>query len=363
MKILITSPSLDTSDNVSGIANLTALLIRHNNHVAYHHFRTGKKDRDLRRVQWLGKQLCLPFKFLLYLIKNYHIKICHFNIPQEDFAIIREGALIVAAKLLRRYILVHLRGGKYNINNINKYFIKKMFEMSLILSDKIICLGETEKTFLVQNYNIADSKIISLPNAVQVSNDICEKDYNDVLNIFFLGRIEKDKGLDEIIKVLKSIDNRIEYKFMLCGTGSYEKYVIDELSTAIPDKFINCGIVTGDKKGHIMKQGHVFLLPSYYEGLPNALLESMAYGVVPICTPVGSIPSVIRDKINGYLVPMHNSDEIEKIIIDLNNNRNELKKISATAYEDIKMNYSLTDYISKLNNIYKNLNVREFYYF
>ncbi|HPD58028.1 MAG TPA: glycosyltransferase family 4 protein [Smithellaceae bacterium] len=356
ISILVTSPSLNVADNISGIASMTRLLINNNKYAEYYHFRTGKKDKDLRNLPWVSKQICLPFKFLIYLINNYSVKICHLNVPQENFAIIRDGFLIIVAKLLRKKILVHLHGGKYNRNDIGNYFIKIIFVTILILADKIICLDDTEKTFLMQNYNIADSKIVSLPNAVQVNDVIFKKDYNDILNIVFLGRIEKDKGLDEVITVLKMVHKQIEYKFMLCGTGSYEKHVTDELGRAINNKYINCGVLSGDKKIHVMEQCHIFLLPSYYEGLPNALLEAMAYGVVPICTPVGSIPSVIKDKVNGFLVPLNNSDEIVRLIFYLNNNRDELKKISEAAYEDIKMNYSLADYIKKLNDIYRELN-------
>ena len=358
ISILITSPSLNTLDNVSGIANLTGLLIQHNEEVEYYHFITGKKDRESRNAFLICKQCLLPAMFLLYLIRNFHIKILHFNVPQEYFAIIREGGLIIIGKLMRKKIIVHLRGGKYNKKEIEKYLLKIIFNKLLMLSDKIICLSDIEKIYLTQNYNIDTLKIAALPNAVKISNYIFKKDYSGTLKILFLGRIEKDKGLNEIITMLKNLSNRIDFQFMLCGTGAYEKFVTEKLNEAIADKFMNCGIVSGSKKDEVLGKAHIFLLPSYYEGLPNALLEAMAYGVVPICTPVGSVPSVINDKENGFLVPMYSADTIQEIIIDLNENRKKLEAISEIGYRDIKRKYSLSNYILSLNEIYSDLMVK-----
>jgi glycosyltransferase involved in cell wall biosynthesis len=358
ISILITSPSVNTRDNVSGIANLTGLLIQHNEEVDYYHFITGKKDSTSRNASWLCKQCLVPFKFIHYLIMNYRIEICHFNVPQEDYAIIREGVLVIIAKLMRKKIIVHLRGGKYNKNEIEKYFIKKFFNVVLLLSNKIICLSVIEKTYIIQYYGIESLKIVALPNAVKVSDDILKKDYSGTLKILFLGRIEKDKGLNEIIAVLKNLNSRIDYQFLLCGTGTYEKFVTEELNKSVPDKFINCGIVSGDKKANILGEAHIYLLPSYYEGLPNALLEAMAYGAVPICTPAGSVSSVIRDKKNGFLVPMYSADAIQEIIIDLNEDRRKLEAISEIGYRDIKRKYPLSNYILSLNEIYSGLRVK-----
>ena len=204
-KILITSPSLHTSDNVSGIANLTRLVIYNNKDINYHHLITGKKDHESRNYVWFIKQLLLPIKFFLRLVNNHDIKICHINVPQEDFAIIREGVLILIAKFMRRKIIVHFRGGKYNMRKIEKAFIRIAFKSILTLSHKIISLSEIEKKYLVQYYNIDDFKIAVLPNAVRVSDGLSYKDYDGILKIIFLGRIEKDKGLDEIINTLKNL--------------------------------------------------------------------------------------------------------------------------------------------------------------
>lgn len=354
--ILITSPSINTSDNVSGIASLTRLLIENNMHVSYRHFITGKRDIESRNYRWLTRQFTLPFRFLFYLLRNFHIRICHFNIPQESYAIIREGVLVVVAKMFRKRVIVHLRGGKYNNIRIDENLVRIALRISLLLSDTIICLSQIEKTSIIHNYGIESRKIKVLPNAVAV-NQTLNKAYGGILTILFLGRIDENKGFPEIITVLKNLHNKIDFKFILCGTGPLEQFLVQELSRCISNEFINYGVVTGEKKAEVFRNAHVFLLPSYYEGLPNALLEAMAFGVIPICTPVGSIPSVVKDGKNGFLVPMCDSKTIEEIIIKLNSNRKQLQVISENAYQYCNKNHSLSNYLLGLNSIYDELEV------
>ena len=67
----------------------------------------------------------------------------------------------------------------------------------------------------------------------------------------------------------------------------------------------------------ILKQCDLFILPSYYEGLPMALLEAMSFGLVPVVTSVGSIPMVITHGFNGFFVPLKESAGIVDSIIQL----------------------------------------------
>lgn len=50
-----------------------------------------------------------------------------------------------------------------------------------------------------------------------------------------------------------------------------------------------------------LQQADFFILSSLYEGLPISLLEAMSCGITPVCTPVGGIPDVIKNKNYGYL--------------------------------------------------------------
>jgi glycosyltransferase involved in cell wall biosynthesis len=354
--IIITSPSLDSEKNIGGISVLTKLTSLYNTEKKYIHFFTGRKDGDPKSLIWIIKQFFVPLKYIYVLLSNYRrVKICHINIPQDNKGICREGLIVCLSKLFKKKIIVHLRGGEYNMKNIPNIVTKCIFKKSLMVADAVICLGNNEKVFLTEKYSLDDKKIYVLENAVEIKEDISNKFFSGVLTLIFLGRIDKDKGLDEIINALKDINENFEIRFILCGTGPYEKFVVSELSKILGDKFEFHGVVTGSIKERLLSESHIFLLPSYFEGLPNALLEAMSFGLVPICTSVGSIPNVISNGINGYIIPLKDSTSISDKIQQLEKDRLKLKEIGIKAHKLMLENFSIKSYIVKLNQIYNNI--------
>ena len=96
----------------------------------------------------------------------------------------------------------------------------------------------------------------------------------------------------------------------------------------------------------------VFVMPTYFEGLPMSLLETMSYGVVPVVTKVGSIPTVVKDGENGLFVKVKDVESICKALKKLDDDRSLLAKMSVEARKTIQENFSATKYVERLNAIY-----------
>ena len=354
MKVVITSPSIKNSDNISGISTLSNLLIKKQKKIHYYHFVIGKKDRDKRGFFWLIKQSTVPIRFLLYI--NYHkVDLIHINMPLMPLAVVRDYILLLISILNKKPVILHIRGGRFISKPPKRLYYYKLIRNALKKAKRIIVLGDIEREQIVNYYpEINKNKVIVLPNAVDVSSNKFKKEYNGKLKLLYLGRIDKSKGFQEIEKFLIDLMNKnIDYEFYLCGDGPYKDIFFRNLSSKLREKVIYKGVVSGAEKSGILKESHLFILPSYYEGLPNALLEAMEAGVVPICTPAGSIPGVISDKENGFIVPFHDVESIVEIIMQLNKDRALMKRIGKNAHNHIKENYSIDRYIDRLNKIYE----------
>ena len=83
------------------------------------------------------------------------------------------------------------------------------------------------------------------------------------------------------------------------------------------------------------------MLASYSEGLPYALLEAMAAGVVPIVTPVGAIPDVVGDGEHGLLVAPADAVAVAAALERLSVNRKDLERMSAACRARIAAAYSI----------------------
>lgn len=349
--VLIVSPSLDPKENISGISSIVNLLVEYNREVHYIPFVQGKKDKDFRGLKWLLNQILTPFRLLIILFRK-PIDIIHFNIGLEPLSLIRDFGIYWILKKLSYPILLHIHGGRYLTSIPSNKVLKYVICYLLKYANQIVVLGNLEKESLSKLYQIDINSFDILSNAVAPSPiNIIEKQYNSVLSILYLGRVDKNKGLKEILSVLDSLMRKdINFYFYLCGVGQDRDWFITECSKVIGNKLIDKGLIYGEEKLRILKLSHLFILPSYFEGLPMALLESMNNYVVPIVTPVGSIPHVVRQGENGYLVSSTN--DMVDVIIKLDKNREQLFNLAKSAKETINSSFSFEYYLKEMNKYY-----------
>ena len=138
----------------------------------------------------------------------------------------------------------------------------------------------------------------------------------------------------------------------MAGKGPEENLFIQKFNDLLGTDFEFKGVVSGDQKTELLKKCNVFLLPSFYEGLPMALIESMSFGLVPVTTNVGSIKSVIENGKNGIFVSTHSSEEIAAAIEKLLKDKECLELLSKNARQFIFSNFNPEMYIARLNEIY-----------
>jgi len=99
----------------------------------------------------------------------------------------------------------------------------------------------------------------------------------------------------------------------------------------------------------------VFLLPSYFEGLPYTILEAMAHGLPVIATNVGAIPEVIEEGINGFLINPGDIDDLTKKIKTLITNKALIEEIGKNNRRKIADKYSMDKQVENYKNLYTSL--------
>lgn len=356
MNVLITSPSLDITKNVSGISSVVNNIVENSN-CTFYHLKVGKEDNRNRNIIWIVEQLILPIRTFYYLI-IYKIDLFHINSPLSHLAIVRDFILLVTGKLCNKLILLHIHGGLYLIKSPKNKFLKKVLIFYFSKADQIIVLSEYEKRMISEHYMISENRISVLENCVTHIKYLKKINDTNIVRIIFLGRIESDKGIYDILTGLKLLKNRRnDFEFYLYGEGSEKDKIIDEFSATMKNKFFYGGIVSGIEKDNAFYNANIFLLPSESEGLPIALLEAMSYGNIALVTDVGSVGTVIQHGYNGFFVKKNNpKDLFQKLdmIIDLIKD-NKTSHISQNAVNTIEKQYNCIQYKKKLGNIYLNI--------
>ena len=353
MEIIITSPSLDPSQNVSGISSVTQFIIDNNKEERYIHFELGKKDNEKGGIFRIFPIIKNLFKWNKLLSKSPQT-IIHYNFPLSKASILRDPLFIWIAQIKKHKMVIHIHGGVFlTASHIPAYLdiiLKKVFSLPI----PFIVLSELEKKMLKDKFQC--NNISVLPNCVDLKDAVSFQripNNKDTLVIGYLGRIAETKGMGYLLEAcVKLKEKKVPFILKLAGKEEIKDQYLPLFKEKIGKQFIYEGVVSEDKKTSFLKSLDIFILPSFFEGLPMSLLESMSFGVVPITTNVGSIGEIIKEGNNGLFILPKDSNAIVQQITKVNTNRDLLQKMSHNAKEYIINNFNVKNYIDKLNNIY-----------
>lgn len=352
MNILITTPSLNLTDNVSGISSITRLLIRYNTKEKYFPFILGRRDGDKRGVFWLLSIVKMPFR-LCRFIRKHAIDMAHFSIGFEPPSLLRDIIPYLILFYKQIPLCLHIHGGRYMADVPANGLLRMIIVLFLKKASEIVVLSDMEAEYLKTQYLfLTDRRINVVSNSVEIPEDkSLDKRYTGVLNLLYLGRIDRKKGLDVIAVALNDLaEKEIPFQFYLCGVGPDKDWFMALLNERAGASMVDKGLVCGEEKKRILQQSHLFLLPSLFEGLPMALLESMGYAILPIVSPVGSIPDVVKDRVNGLIV--EDAASVVSAVISLDADRETLKAMALASRETIRRGFSITTYVDQINGIY-----------
>lgn len=354
MKIIINSPSLDPKVNVSGISSVTQFIISNNKDVEYIHFEVGRKDAESQGTVSRIKRILHNRQEWKELLLRNKDAIVHYNIPLMKAAIVRDYMLLKVAYKLGMPIVLHVHGGNYIKERKRPWYIKRLLNKIFSWGKSVIVLGEEEKTILEEDFNLKN--VTSLPNCIDLSKartfqrDVTGKDTMDIL---YLGRIEPNKGIDYIFEACRTLKEKdVKFHLHFAGKEENEGLYIPKFKEALGNSFTYHGIVSGEKKTEILRKCDIFLLPTFFEGLPMSLLETMSFGQVPVVTAVGSIPTIVTNRYNGLFINVKNCEDIINSITTLTNDKELYSTLSLKAKDTIINKFDDKEYINLLNRLY-----------
>lgn len=283
-------------------------------------------------------------------IKQEQIDIVHFHVAQKG-SFYRKALL---AKRVRKQtkVIFHMHASQFDtfyaeVNPKMKKYIRKTLDQL----DGVVVLSEEWAQFY---RTITTTNITIIENAVKVSKSIqydsCSK------KIITLGRIGKRKGSYDILALAERIAPIFpEITFTLYGDGEIDKLAKQIKKKEIKNIYLG-GWVTKSDQEEIIRGSLLHLLPSYQEGLPMSILETMSFGIPNLSTTVGGIPQVVKDGENSMATNPGDIDAMFKRLSYFLENKDVREFYSTEAYKTIKSEFSLVSYFKKWNEFYKNLN-------
>lgn len=347
IKIIIVGPDPNYK---GGIATLIRNMLKYKNESCQFTMYVARPEGNI-----LVKSLLVPIYTLYFIIRLIQVKydIVHIHIS-ENWGFYRYVPFVIISKMFGIPVIIHSNACEFDSfyerqNKIQKNIVKATLDKS----DLIIAVSpEWNEVFS----RISSTKVITIYNFIDIPNS---NFYNkNSINILSSGQIGKRKGYYDIIKVIPSIihdNNKIKFKF--CGNGEVTK-ICEEINNLEISDYVNVSSwLHNSKIIELLKDTMIFLLPSYNEGMPLAILEAMSYGVPIISTNVGGIPTLVEHGVNGLIISPGDTKQLEYAINLLINDPDLRQKMSNNNYSKIKNEYSIQSNMKIIYEKYLDLTI------
>lgn len=208
-----------------------------------------------------------------------------------------------------------------------RQFKKNFWQHALIYSeisrlDGIFALHEEQKQLICRMFGIPEERVTVMgtgynSDVFHIREDIKEKTDPEKIRLIFAGKISEKKGVMSLMRALQYLQQPDRYELYLAGgAGNAEEFEkICHLGLVAPCHVEFLGKLNHQQLAEELNASDIFVLPSFYEGLPLVLIEAMACGLRAICTDLPGIRPWMNKAIprNGVLFvkppEMRNEDE------------------------------------------------------
>lgn len=344
------------------ITNDLYLITSNLNRLTYSNSKLNNMDIKLS-VHYVKDKKPLFFSYLCWIIKSMLIQIVIsiyiIKIRKETDIIIFMAYPFYSLPLIISKIL-----GNKNIElitrskrNIKNKFVSKFFDLNENFAFRFLDGISPESDTIIDELNLHKYQEKLLPNCsryVNISSNITNiNKRNNVVG--FIGRLIKEKGIIEFIKSISLIiKEKKDVEFIIGGDGDLSYWVENEIKNikevyGVKISFV--GWIPNEEMHNYLNKLKVLVLPSYTEGLPTIILESIANGTPVLASNVGGIPDIIK-KETGFILDEISPESIKNRVIEIFEHPN-LDKITLNAIDVIEKNNSYEKAVERYDSIIK----------
>ena len=229
-------------------------------------------------------------------------------------SIVEKGAMAWYARLRGVPVIMFPRGGSVVNDCRESAFTRTWVRWSFGGARKIVCQSEAWQRFAIDVLGFVRTNVAVIRNwtATRELLDVGEKRVarqDSSVRLLFLGWLARDKGVFELIEACRRLASNRRFTLDIVGEGNAsvearELVVRHDLSAVVRFR----GWLRGEPLLQALREADVLVLPSWAEGLPNAMVEAMSARLAVVVTAVGAIPELITDRISGLLVEPRNAD-------------------------------------------------------
>jgi len=301
------------------------------------------------------------------IIKDNNIDIVHSQGARADFYSRVASRLARKGNLPVMISTVAMPPEGFDVNVLKKFTYITLDRLSEKFVDEFIVVSKTTKEQLIEKHKIPLSKVIVIPNGLELDEYIYKPEWSEKIRREFnikpgaviIGtscRLVWQKGLEYLIDsanilIKEFTDSDVPLVFLIGGEGPKRKVLeLRVQKYGLEDRIIFTGFRKDVKE--ILSALDIFVMPSILEGQPIILIEVMAMGKPIVATDLDGIKEAVINGETGLLVPPKNPKLLADAIRQLIKDRNKWKQMGIRGREIIEQKYRLDNMIKKYEDLY-----------
>ncbi|MCK4626504.1 MAG: glycosyltransferase family 4 protein [Phycisphaerae bacterium] len=317
----------------------------------------GKTTPEGRSVlSGIASQMGLLYRLAETILRQraqiVHIHTC------SGFTFWRDCLHALVASLLGSHVVWHVHGGGFDVFAAQQARIgKAIMRFALTRASAVIALSEDWVGRLRAIAPRAKWRVV--PNGVPISPKTVVVE-NRKPTFLFLGNLGEQKGAHDLVRATaiasrKGFEGQIDLAGKETEPGQIEAIEKIIAETGCQSQVRLIGVISGEAKDRAIKSADCMVLPSYAEGLPMAILEAMACGLLIISTNVGAIPEVITDGVEGFLIEPGDIEALADRLVRVGQDSQLRKRMGQAGKELVRQQYSLDIMINRLLDVYRDV--------
>jgi len=288
-------------------------------------FETGSRGaespaKDEPPLAMVWRLVSSPFMLAVALVRR-RPAVVHLNTSLDPRGFWRELVHLAVCKLFGRRVAYQIHGGSLEALTRTRW-MRSIVRATFGWPDAVVLLASVEKPQFERLGTVR--RLVVIPNAVDTAafRGGGERVHSGtVRRLAYLGRLNGDKGeLEsvEAVRLLRAEGAFRDLELSIAGSGPLRP-ALEELIArhGLQNCVLLLGAIHGEDKARFLRESDVLLLPTYHEGMPYTILESLAAGTPVVTTRVGGIPDVVVDREHGLFVEPRQPAQIAGAVREL----------------------------------------------
>ncbi len=350
IRVIMVGPGLDVRGGVSSVERL--ILAHAPEDVVFTHIATMRDgSRLLKAVVFVQALIFLAGALVGRRANLVHI---HFSSRASTW---RKLICATLCRWWRMPFILHAHGASYRefFGGLPSWHRRHIVQM-LRTASAVICLGEGWKEFYNSIADIPEERLFVLSNPIALPEQIPDRSHHQQVLFLFLGRMEERKGPLRVVQALTRLPRQklAKVRLVVAGDGDVQAVQQSVADLGLHEHVDVHTWLDERERNVLLQEGDVMVLPSLAEGMPMSVLEAMSWGIPVIASPVGGIPDLVKDGVNGFLVPPTDIDAIAQAMMRMIDDPNLRLRMGENARRSVE-HLDIRHYWQHLRQVYESV--------